>query len=119
VDSRPWRVGRKVGRTLYAQTGDDANDTDTLIGVMDTRELAERVVAAVNRRLPDVALARARAEAFDEAICAAEREASLYRQSSRRCDASGNTTGGSMDAAGALACALVAKRLAALKGGGQ
>ena len=35
-----WRVGRKVGRTLY--------DGDTLIGVMDTPELAERVVEAVN-----------------------------------------------------------------------
>lgn len=35
-----WRVGRKVGRTVY--------DGDTLIGVMDTPELAARVVAAVN-----------------------------------------------------------------------
>jgi hypothetical protein len=39
----PWRVGRKVGRTVY-----DTNDT--LIGVMDTPELAARVVAAVNAR---------------------------------------------------------------------
>ena len=37
-----WRVGRKVGRTIY--------DGDTLIGVMDTPELAARVVEAVNRR---------------------------------------------------------------------
>lgn len=37
----PWRVGRKVGRTVY-----DADDE--LIGVMDTRELAALVVAAVN-----------------------------------------------------------------------
>lgn len=35
-----WRVGRKVGRTIY--------DGDTLIGVMDTPELAEKVVRAVN-----------------------------------------------------------------------
>jgi len=35
-----WKVGRKVGRTLY--------DGDELIGLMDTRELAARVVAAVN-----------------------------------------------------------------------
>lgn len=41
-DLLPWRVGRKVGRTVY-----DANDT--LIGVMDTPELAARVVIAINR----------------------------------------------------------------------
>lgn len=37
----PWRVGTKVGRTIY-----DVNDV--LIGVMDTPELATRVVEAVN-----------------------------------------------------------------------
>lgn len=37
----PWRTGRKVGRTIY-----DAQDE--LIGVMDTPELADRVVQAVN-----------------------------------------------------------------------
>jgi len=41
---RPWRVGRKVGRTLYRG--------DTLIGVMDTPDLAAAVVAAVNAK-PD------------------------------------------------------------------
>lgn len=35
-----WRVGRKVGRTIY--------EGDKLIGMMDTPELASRVVAAVN-----------------------------------------------------------------------
>jgi hypothetical protein len=37
----PWRQGRKVGRTIY-----DANDE--LIGVMDTPELAAKVVKAIN-----------------------------------------------------------------------
>jgi hypothetical protein len=37
----PWRVGSKVGRTVY-----DAHDR--LIGVMDTPTLALLVVAAVN-----------------------------------------------------------------------
>ena len=37
----PWRVGRKVQRTIY-----DADDV--LIGLMDTPELARRVVEAVN-----------------------------------------------------------------------
>lgn len=41
----PWRVGRKVGRTIY-----DANDV--LIGVMDTPGLAARVVHAVNLSAP-------------------------------------------------------------------
>jgi hypothetical protein len=38
----PWRAGRRVHRTIY-----DANDT--LIGTMDTPELALQAVAAVNR----------------------------------------------------------------------
>lgn len=40
IDRKPWRVGRKVGRTIY--------QGDTLIGMMDTPELARRVVDAVN-----------------------------------------------------------------------
>ena len=43
-----WRTGRKVGRTIYQQHGDEPSDNDRLIGVMDTPDLAERVVAAVN-----------------------------------------------------------------------
>lgn len=51
-----WRTGRKVGRTLYAQQGDRPHDSDPLIGVMDTPELAERVVMAVNAAgLSDIA----------------------------------------------------------------
>lgn len=44
-----WRVGRKVGRTIYQQTGPEPDDTDPLIGVMDTPELAALAVEAVNR----------------------------------------------------------------------
>jgi hypothetical protein len=44
-----WRTGRHVGRTVYIQEqSDQAGDNDRLIGVMDTRELAERVVQCVN-----------------------------------------------------------------------
>lgn len=42
------RVGRRVGRTIYQQLGSGPSDNDTLIGVMDTRELAQIVVDAVN-----------------------------------------------------------------------
>jgi hypothetical protein len=48
-----WRNGRHVGRTLYAMAGPEPSDSDPLIGVMDTPELAARVVsdhnAALNR----------------------------------------------------------------------
>jgi hypothetical protein len=45
-----WRLrtGRKVGRTVYRQLGDEPSDADPLVGVMDTPELAARVVEAVN-----------------------------------------------------------------------
>lgn len=42
-----WRTGRKVGRTIYAQLGADPSDTDALIGVMDTSELADTAATAV------------------------------------------------------------------------
>jgi hypothetical protein len=32
-----WRTGRKVGRTIYAQIGDQPSDHDPLLGLMDTR----------------------------------------------------------------------------------
>jgi hypothetical protein len=38
------RQGRKVGRTIYAQLGDQPSDDDPLVGVMDTAELARQVV---------------------------------------------------------------------------
>jgi hypothetical protein len=36
-----WRVGRSLGRTLYLD--------DKVIGMVDTPELAARIVAAMNR----------------------------------------------------------------------
>lgn len=44
----PWRVGRKVGRTIYAQVGAEASDDDVLIGVMDTAALAAEAAHAHN-----------------------------------------------------------------------
>lgn len=43
-----WRIGRNVGRTIYVQYGDAPSKDDRLIGVMDSRDLAARVVDAVN-----------------------------------------------------------------------
>lgn len=44
----PWRTGRRVGRTVYAQFSKDPAGTDVLIGVMDTPELADEAVASHN-----------------------------------------------------------------------
>jgi len=46
--SERWRVGRKVGRTIYLQRGPEPSDDDPLIGVMDTARLARTAVEAVN-----------------------------------------------------------------------
>jgi len=43
-----WRTGRRVGRTIYQQHGDEPSDDDQLIGVMDTAELAQEAVDAAN-----------------------------------------------------------------------
>jgi hypothetical protein len=50
-DRLPWRVGRKVGRTIYQQVGPEPSDDDVLIGVMDTPDLAWQAVAAHNFRI--------------------------------------------------------------------
>lgn len=44
-----WRVGRKVGRTIYAVTPGD--EPDPLVGVMDTVALAAEAVRAHNADL--------------------------------------------------------------------
>ncbi len=52
------RTGRKVGRTIYVQLGDEPADTDPLIGVMDTPELADLVVRCVNYQPGELELFR-------------------------------------------------------------
>lgn len=47
-----WRPGRKVGRTIYRQVGDDPSDDDVLIGVMDTTEDAMWVCISANCESP-------------------------------------------------------------------
>lgn len=39
-----WRTGRTVGRTIYAMRSSVPTDTDPLIGMMDTEELAREAV---------------------------------------------------------------------------
>lgn len=45
-----FRVGRKVGRTIYRQFGAEASDSDLLVGLMDTAALARLVVEALNEK---------------------------------------------------------------------
>ena len=46
-EHNPWWVGA-VGRTIYAQLGDRPDEDDPLIGVMDTKALAQAAVQAHN-----------------------------------------------------------------------
>lgn len=47
----PWRVGRTLGRTVYARTGGDDYKADTEFGMLDTREIAARACADHNAML--------------------------------------------------------------------
>jgi hypothetical protein len=49
--TRAWRVGRKVGRTIYMIVHTEASDDDVLIGVMDSPEIAAEAVTAHNHYL--------------------------------------------------------------------
>jgi hypothetical protein len=43
-----WRIGRKLGRTIYAQLWDEPSDDDPLLGIMDREDLAALVVYVHN-----------------------------------------------------------------------
>jgi hypothetical protein len=45
----PWRVGRKLGRTIYAQGGSAPSDRDKFIGIFDSADVARLIVAEHNR----------------------------------------------------------------------
>lgn len=46
-----WRTGRSVGRTIYAQLGEEPSSDDLLIGVMDSPSVASVVVRLHNEEL--------------------------------------------------------------------
>lgn len=48
IRRRPWRVGRSLGRTIYAQNGDEPSKDDIFLGIMDTVGLAAYVVRLHN-----------------------------------------------------------------------
>ena len=47
-----WRTGRKLGRTVYVQLGPEPSDEDPIIGMFDSRELAEHAVHDHNQSCP-------------------------------------------------------------------
>lgn len=47
----PWRVGRRVGRTIYAVFSDEEDADGELIGMMDSRQLAAAACEAHNALL--------------------------------------------------------------------
>ena len=50
LDEIPWRIGRKLGRTIYRQVGAAPSDEDPFLGLMESPELAADVVACHNLR---------------------------------------------------------------------
>jgi hypothetical protein len=47
----PWRVGRHLGRTLYAVVGDEPSRADIVLGMVDTEAIAAAIVHEHNERL--------------------------------------------------------------------
>ena len=47
----PWRIGRKLGRTIYVQLGAEPAEDDPLVGMVETKPLAQYIVALHNRSL--------------------------------------------------------------------
>lgn len=76
----PWRVGRKVGRTIYACPFDPPSDSDPLIGLMDTPELAEYAVRAHNDEID----AKGDIDRFDAHVALPEAQEHLERVEEER-----------------------------------
>lgn len=51
VDHAYWRIGRKLGRTIYAMVDLEPSDDDVFLGIMDSRAIAARVVTDHNGML--------------------------------------------------------------------
>lgn len=69
LTSVKWRTGRSLGRTVYARTGGDDWKADTVIGMMDTPEIAAEAVNAHNAMLDELLAADKAAVADDDLEC--------------------------------------------------
>ena len=45
-----YRVGRSLGLTVYRMFGNRPSKNDSLVGIMETRDLGETVAAALNQQ---------------------------------------------------------------------
>lgn len=45
-----YRVGRSLGRTVYRMRGNRPSKSDDFVGIMESRDLGEVVVAALNQQ---------------------------------------------------------------------
>lgn len=68
INAARWRTGLKLGRTLYAMVGAEPSLNDECFGVVDTPDIAARIVEDHNRWLTaatfdERALTRADADA--------------------------------------------------------
>jgi hypothetical protein len=61
-----WRVGRSIGRTIYAMVGAEASKADEVIGMLDSPELAAEAVGAHNAGLPSPILEEMRGHLADD-----------------------------------------------------
>lgn len=53
VFDQPWRQGRRVGRCIHMMVGPEPSENDMLIGVFDSPEISEHIVALHNAALID------------------------------------------------------------------
>lgn len=56
LNNERWRVGRKLGRTIYAQHGSEPDDNDTLLGMMDDADVSDHICLAHNLLLKSLGI---------------------------------------------------------------
>jgi hypothetical protein len=54
VMTRRWRVGRSLGRTIYEQVGPSPSKDDKYLGMMETKAIADHVIALHNASIERV-----------------------------------------------------------------
>lgn len=51
IFEHPWRVGRKLGRTIYCRISDEDSDDDFLLGMVDNADIAQHICDVHNAAL--------------------------------------------------------------------
>lgn len=50
IEYSKWRIGRTLGRTIYAEIGPDPSKQDFFLGIFDSKEVASYLVRMQNSR---------------------------------------------------------------------